>query len=83
MVIFEGAHVTGEIFVDGDTYVFGKIGGEDAAQSLTNMTVTKTLYMTSKSIAYGKLRCVNLALYKGAQLHGALDMIDSTKIESN
>ena len=72
-----------QTFVDGDTYVFGKIGGEDAAQSLKNMTVTKTLYMTSKSIAYGKLRCANLAFYPGAQLHGALDTIDSTKIESN
>lgn len=37
LVIFDGAHVTGEILVDGDVYVFGKVGGEYAAQSLTNV----------------------------------------------
>ena len=81
LVVFDGAHVTGEIIVDGDIYVFGKVGDEGAVASLTQMTSTKTLNMASNSVAYGKLRFASLALYQGAKIHGSMDTIDANKAE--
>lgn len=82
LVIFEGGLATGEIHVEGDIYVFGKIGGEGAVESTTQTTATGTLYLAGKSVSYGQLRCAHVGHFKGAEIHGALDTTVHVKAEA-
>lgn len=73
LVIYEGAGLYGNAVVKGDVYVFSQIG---EPQDTTNqLTVMGTLHLASKAVVYGTLRCVNLATYDGAKIHGVVETI--------
>lgn len=73
LVLWEGSRLTGHSIVHGDAYIFGTLG--EPGESVTQITVTGTLYLTSLAVAYGKMRYGKLSTYDGARIKGTLETI--------
>ena len=78
LVIAEGGSIAnGTIEVDGDTYVFGRVGAPDDAVAPTFLRCSGVLHLTSKAISYGTLQCAKPAIYEGAQVRGTVETTEA------
>ncbi len=73
LVLMAGAHLRGEIEVNGDAYVFGQVG--TSGDNNTVLTVRGELHLTSRCFAYGTLRYGKLAMYEGASVNCVLQSL--------
>ena len=75
LVILEDASVSGKVTVQGDVWVFGRIGSTEPDAVPTHMTVHGVLNLSAKSRASGKLRCEQLAPHLGAIINGDIETL--------
>lgn len=76
LVLSEGAQLAGQIEVHGDAYIFGQIGS--SGDETTTLTCNGELHLTSKCVAYGRLRFANVTLYKGGQINSVMQSLADT-----
>jgi len=76
LVLMEGGSLTGEIEVHGDAYIFGQVG--TSGDTATTLTCHGELHLTSKCVAYGRMRYANVTLYKGGQINSVMQSLPDT-----
>lgn len=75
LVVMAGGQVSGTVLVNGDAYIFGRVGSSEMADRETVITVNGTLHLTSSCVVYGKIRYAKLAMYEGAQIRGSIESL--------
>ena len=70
LIIWKGGVVRGSIRVQGDFYLFGQLGAQDAAAIDTQLECMGMAYVAQTGVSTGTLMARRLQLYEGADLRG-------------
>lgn len=73
LLIMAGAVLKGTVVVNGDAYIFGQVGTKEGDEAV--LIVHGELHLTSKCVAYGKMKFKKLAHYQGAMIHGSIETL--------
>ena len=70
LIIWKGGVVRGAIRVQGDLYLFGRLGAQDAEAQDTLLECIGMAYVAQTGVSTGTLMAKRLQLYEGADLRG-------------
>ncbi|HVZ44643.1 MAG TPA: polymer-forming cytoskeletal protein [Ramlibacter sp.] len=70
VIVLGDGMLTGRLRVEGDLYVFGRVGETAAAPDDTLLECHGTLYVASTGVTTGTLTAYHLILYEGADIRG-------------
>ncbi|WP_372658666.1 polymer-forming cytoskeletal protein [Hydrogenophaga sp.] len=70
LIIWTGGVVRGRIRVNGDFYLFGRLGAPGASPNETSLECTGMAYVSKTGVSTGTLMARRLQLYEGADLQG-------------
>lgn len=70
LIIWKGGVVRGTVRVNGDLYLFGQLGAQDASPLETQLECVGMAYVAQTGVSTGTLMAKRLQLYEGADLRG-------------
>lgn len=70
LIIWTGGLVRGRVHVNGDLYLFGRLGAEGASPHDTSLECHGMAYVSRTGVSTGTLMARRLQLYEGADLQG-------------
>lgn len=70
LIIWKGGVIKGNVRVQGDFYLFGHLGAQDASAEDTQLECLGMAYVAQSGVSTGTLMAKRLQLYEGADLRG-------------
>lgn len=70
LIVWKGGVVRGSIRVQGDFYLFGQLGAQEASPEDTQLECIGMAYVSQTGVSTGTLMAKRLQLYEGADLRG-------------
>ena len=70
LIVWTGGLVRGRIQVNGDLYLFGRLGADGASPHDTSLECQGMAYVSKTGVSTGTLMARRLQLYEGADLQG-------------